>query len=299
MGFLERAIRRGVSDAVGKAIGGAVQKAVEPTATDLANKAANAIDQAAGNAEQTVRQTSGLEGALGNLQRSMEGYATEAAKNIKICPKCGEGATADKNFCPGCGAKLPEKTVAEGAVCPSCGKQNTVGTKFCCDCGTKLPAAVQEEQRKAEGDTAVMREWDEKLPGFPKWNLGGCEFNIEPIDGGYMMFAVRFPGDPNAAYVAMTEYRKVLLQNGFRQAGQYPSIDHLYKKENGVCYHVDTEHCFGGDPDCATFGFDNYEPTGGFDYVKPEPKKKTSIFDLFKVTSKNPLNSCKTTPNMI
>ncbi len=282
MGFLERAIRNGMRKGIGDAIGNAVQKAVEPAATELANKAAGAIDQAAGNAEQTVRQTSGLEGALGNLQRSMEGYATEAAKNIKICPSCGEGATADKKFCPKCGAKLPEQTVAEGAVCPNCGKQNTVGTKFCCDCGTKLPAAVQEEQRKAEGDAAVMREWDKKLPGFPKWNLGGCEFNIEPIDGGYMIFAVRFPGDPNAAYAAMKQYREVLMQNGFKQAGQYPSIDHLYKKENGVCYHVDTEHCFGGDPDCATFGFDNYEPTGGFDYVKPEPKKKTSIFDLFK-----------------
>ncbi len=280
MRFLERAIRRGVSDAVSKAVGNAVQKAVEPKATELANKAANQLDQAAGAAQQTARQGGSLEGALGNLQRSVEGYATEAAKNIKVCPSCGEGATADKKFCPKCGAKLPEQTVAEGAVCPSCGKQNTVGTKFCCDCGTKLPAAVQEEQLQAEKDAAVMREWDEKLSGFPKWSLGGSEFNIEPIDGGYMMFAVRFPGDPNAAYRAVQKYREVLQQNGFRQAGQYPSIEHLYKKENGVCYHVDTEHCFGGDSDCATFGFDHYEPTGGFDYVKPG--KKTGFFDLFK-----------------
>ncbi len=281
MGFLERAIRRGVSDAVSKAVGNAVQKAVEPKATELANKAAGAIDQAAGNAEQTIRQTSGLEGALSNLQRSMEGYATEAAKNIKICPSCGEGATADKKFCPKCGTKLPEQTVAESAVCPSCGRQNTVGTKFCSDCGNKLPAAVQEEQLQSDRNAAVMAEWDEKLSEYPKWNLGGSEYNIELIDGGYMIFAVRFLGDPNAAYAAMKQYREVLLQNGFHQAGQYPSIEHLYKKVNGVCFHVDTEHCFGGDPDCATFGFDNYEPTGGYDYVKPE-SKKTSIFDFFK-----------------
>ena len=60
MGFLERAIRRGVSDAVGKAIG----KAIEPTVTDLTNKAANAIDQAAQNTEQQVARSSGLEGAM-------------------------------------------------------------------------------------------------------------------------------------------------------------------------------------------------------------------------------------------
>jgi len=34
MGFLERAIRRGISDAVGKAM----VKAIEPTVTDLTNK---------------------------------------------------------------------------------------------------------------------------------------------------------------------------------------------------------------------------------------------------------------------
>ncbi len=37
MGFLERAIRRGISDVVGKAIGNAVRQAVEPTATNLIN----------------------------------------------------------------------------------------------------------------------------------------------------------------------------------------------------------------------------------------------------------------------
>ncbi len=278
MGFLERAIRKGVGEAVSKA----VQKAVEPTATELANKAADAIDQAVGNTEQTVKKTGGLDDAMANLQRSVEGYATEAAKNIKICPSCGEGSAADKKFCTKCGAKLPEQTVAQSMICVNCGKQNTVGTKFCCDCGAKLPATVQEEQKRMERDAEIMTEWDEKLCQYPKWCLGGTDLNIELIDGGYIMFAVRFPGDPNAAYAAMKQYREILMRNGFKQAGQYPSIEHLYKKVNGVCYHVDTEHCFGGDSDCATFGFDNYEPTGGFDYVKPEQKKKTSIFDLFK-----------------
>lgn len=83
MGFLERAIRRGVSDAVGKAIG----KAIEPTVTDLTNKAANTIDQAAQNTEQQVARSSGLEGAMANLERSVQGYATEAAKNMKVWPE--------------------------------------------------------------------------------------------------------------------------------------------------------------------------------------------------------------------
>ena len=100
--------------------------------------------------------------------------------------------------------------------------------------------------------------------------------------GTHYIFGADFNGNATAAGRAVSEYRQVLLQNGFRQAGEYPCIEHLYKMENGVCYHADTEHCFEGDPDCPSIGFDKSEPRGGFDYVKPEPKKKTSFLDLFK-----------------
>ena len=72
MSFLERAIRRGISDAVGKAM----VKAIEPTVTDWTNKAANTIDQSVQNTEQQVARSSGLEGAMANLERSVQGYAT-------------------------------------------------------------------------------------------------------------------------------------------------------------------------------------------------------------------------------
>ena len=278
MGFLERAIRRGVSDAVGNAIG----KAIEPTVTDLTNKAANAIDQAAQNTEQQAARSSGLEGAMANLERSVQGYATEAAKNMKVCPNCNKPTTADKKFCPECGTQLPEQTVAQGAVCPSCGKQNAIGTKFCQDCGTKLPAAIAEEQAQADRNAAVMAQWDAKLPQYPKWTCGGSEFDIEEYDPGCFEFRANFNGNHQAARRAVDEYRQILLQNGFRQAGEYPCIEHLYKKENGVCYHVDTGMCFEASPDSPSIAFNIQEPRGGFDYVKPEPKKKTSFLDLFK-----------------
>ena len=278
MGFLERAIRRGVSDAVGKAM----VKAIEPTVTDLTNKAANAIDQAAQNTEQQAARSSGLEGAMANLERSVQGYATEAAKNMKVCPNCNKPTTADKKFCPECGTQLPEQTVAQGAVCPNCGKQNAIGTKFCQDCGTKLPAAIAEEQAQADRNAAVMAEWDQYLSHYPKWSCGGSEFNIEEYDPGCFEFRANFNGNHQAACRAVDEYRQILLQNGFRQAGEYPCIEHLYKMENGVCYHVDTGMCFEASPDSPSIAFNIQEPRGGFDYVKPEPKKKTSFLDLFK-----------------
>ena len=81
----------------------------------------------------------GLAGAFMNLQNAMIGVANQAAKNMKVCSECGEPTSADKVFCPSCGAKLPEQTAADSAICPNCGMQNDVGTKFCGGCGTKLP----------------------------------------------------------------------------------------------------------------------------------------------------------------
>ncbi len=282
MGFLERAIRRGVSEGIGKAVGQAITKAVEPTATELANKAAQHFDNAAQqNSRPKAQIASGLEGAFANLERAAQGYATEMSKNIKICPNCNQPSDKEKTFCPSCGTKLPETTVSEGAVCTECNKQNPVGAKFCDACGAKLPAAIAEEQAQADRNAAVIAEWDTKLPQYPKWNCGGKNYCIEDMDG-YIRFSADFEGNRFAAEQAVAQYRKALVQNGFIQAGQYPNIAHLYKRVNGVCYHADTEHCFEGDPDCPNIYFNIDEPTGGYDYVKPEPKKQVGLKDLFK-----------------
>ena len=283
-GLLERAIRRGVSNAVGNAVGKAVQQAVEPKATEFANKAAGQIDAATQHAaqqgEKTVRQASGLEDALSNLQRSVESYATEAAKNMKVCPNCQKTTSADKKFCPDCGARLPEGSVAQGAVCTSCGKQNVIGTKFCQDCGTKLPVAVQEEQMHADDHASVMSKWDKQLPQYPKWNCGGSHFEIEVYDG-FTTFSVNFDGNTFRAKQAVEQYRQLLLEGGFREAGENPTIEHLYKMIDGVCYHADTEHCFEGDNDTATIYFNTGEPQGGF-YYKPD-KKSFGLKGLFGI----------------
>lgn len=285
MGMFDRmirdGIRRGISNAVGNAVGSAVQKAVEPKAAELVNKAAGQLDSASNSGtRQDINTSGGLEGAMANLERAAQGYATEAAKNMKICPSCQKPTTADKRFCPECGTALPEQTVAQSAVCINCGKQNSIGIKFCQDCGTKLPAAIQEEQAAADRNAAVMAAWDEKLSHYPKWNCGGTDYAFDDYDT-YMTFSARFKDNDYVARQSVEQYRQILLHSGFRQAGQYPSMEHLYKKVEGICYHVDTEHCFEGDSDCPTIGFDNSEPYGGFDYVKSEPKKKASFMDLF------------------
>lgn len=280
--LIRRGVRQGVSRGISDAIGKAVSRAVEPKATELANKAAAQLDQAGQTASrQAAQPASGLEGAFANLQRAAEGYATQMTKNMKVCPECGQPAGADQKFCPSCGAKLPEQTLGQGALCPQCGRQNTVGMKFCAECGTKLPAAIAEEEAAARQDEEELRRWPELLGRFPQWACGGSRYCIEEYEG-WVSFRAEFPTH-TLACAAVDRYAGILRENGFAPAGQYPSDSHLYKKEEGVCCHVDLEHCFESDAACPSLAFSHDEPAGGFDYVKPAPQKAPDLEDLKKV----------------
>lgn len=173
MGFLKRAISNGISEGISKginkAVGDAVNKAVAPAADKWAGRVAQSIDEsaaamdevsrAAEQAPTTVGEGAGfasLTASLARMQQDAESYANELSKNLKECPECGEMASADKLFCPQCGAKLPEKTVGELHICEKCGMENTVGTRFCQSCGEVLPVyraeyeAEQAEKRAME-----------------------------------------------------------------------------------------------------------------------------------------------------
>ena len=132
----------------------------------------------------------------------------------------------------------------------------------------------------ADAHASVMSKWDKQLPQYPKWNCGGSHFEIEVYDG-FTTFSVNFDGNTFRAKQAVEQYRQLLLEGGFREAGENPTIEHLYKMIDGVCYHADTEHCFEGDNDTATIYFNTGEPQGGF-YYKPD-KKSFGLKGLFGI----------------
>ncbi len=124
-----------------------------------------------------------------------------------------------------------------------------------------------------------MARWDTLLPQYPKWSFGGREISLTD-EGEYVYAAISFPRGYDAAQ-EVRQYRQLLEQSGFRQAGQHPDPCHLYKRADGAVYHVDTEHCFDGGSDNVCLYFNIEEPTGGFDYVKSEPAAKLGAKDIF------------------
>ena len=210
----------------------------------------------------------------------LESMAKDMMKDMRVCLECDEPVKGDQRFCPKCGAELPTMTVMDMALCPKCGKQNDPGADFCGECGTKLPNKEMKEELQRRKDDKVLESWSEKLPQYPVWSCGGTDLELSELEEGRFFFGAWFEKDPEGAKESVRRYREILKGYGFREAGEYPSENHLYKMVDGVCCHADTEHCFEGGADSPSVYFlIGDEPRGGFDYVKPEPRKKSG--DLF------------------
>lgn len=306
MGLLDRAIRNGIGKAVGGAVENAVTRVVAPKVNQTVDQAAQSFNRSAdaylqqnsarpqqdgtypqqngayqpqtGAAQQqtgaeTARAAATLGGIFGSYVGAAQSFANEAAKNLKICPACGEGAAADQKFCPSCGAALPAQTVAQGALCSACGTQNSIGTRFCTGCGAKLPAAVAEEQAARERDAAVMAQWDALLWPYPKWSMGGSNYCIEEggrddDDNPYYYFRAAHT-EPRAFYA----YLDLLKSSGFARPPRYSSDETLYKIVDGVSYCMNSTDAFSCGEGQMQLAF----------YIRafrePEPKREDSFRD--------------------
>ncbi len=271
-GLRDKAVEESVSnaaDTVGKGASDVMDDL--KSAVDNLNASIKEADEAAKDVtpEQWEQATSYL-----------EGMAKDALKGMRVCLECDEPVKGDQKFCPKCGAELPSETVMEMAFCKKCNKQNDVGTDFCAGCGAKLPYKEAKDALQHKKDDKVIEGWRDKLPQFPAWSCGGTDLELSKLDEKRYFFGAWFENDPEGAKDAVSRYREALKENGFRTAGEYPSDDHLYKMVDGICCHADTEHCFEGGADSpGVYFIIDDEPRGGFDYVKPEPKKKSG--DLF------------------
>lgn len=217
----------------GTAMKGAVAGMNEAAAN--LNEATAAMNGAAANPQMksSLGGFVGLESAFSGLAARAEAYATQVSASIKVCPSCGEASPADKTFCPHCGAKLPETTLAHDYTCTKCGAVNTPGTKFCTKCGALLPGAEAEVKAQQTKDEAVLAKVKATLPMYPEWAAGGKEFSFEEngTQNGYPVYCLRFTG----GWQQLNAYISQLRQADFYQTG-----DGYWKTIDGVCRAFDT-----------------------------------------------------------
>lgn len=255
-------VKKGISNAVGKA----VENVVKPSLDKVAEKSAEHINATADSIEQSTKEirksmdeagtalneaaeasaaasgsgVSGLEAALGGLKSRMESYATELSKNIKVCPECGEACSVNQEFCPSCGAKLPEQSAAADFTCPKCGHVNLPGSKHCGKCGEVLPGAAAEVSKQQASDAAVLAQWAEKLAQYPVWS-GGREYSLkeEGTKDGHPIYYFYATGSERL----VEAYTEKLLEAGFEH-GSNPCQPLYYKIIGGSCYVCDLTDAF-------------------------------------------------------
>ena len=116
----------------------------------------------------------------------------------------------------------------------------------------RLSQAVEKYAETMEKAAGGLKEWNEKLPGFPVWCFGGKDFSIDEnytSDEGTTYYIFSAVG---ATYEDMEAYVKVLKANGFVQ--RYDGSDSVLYKDLGGEYLVFSSVEAFNDLDVMTVG---------------------------------------------
>ena len=100
----------------------------------------------------------------------------------------------------------------------------------------RLSKSAEAYAKAVENRNEGLRDWNEKLPGFPVWCFGGREFSIEEnytSDEGTTYYDFNAVG---ATYEDMCAYISVLKADGFVQ--KYKDSDSVLYKDLGGEYLV-------------------------------------------------------------
>ena len=210
MGFLDKAIFKGIGQAVEIAVTDKVLDAVAPQAK-----------------ENIAKNTQILNDAAAQLQKTAETYGAEASKNVRICSYCGTGAPARMKFCSECGKPLPEQTLYEQIMsaqsrCSGCQAAVPEGAKFCPECGTAVPPRAA---------LAEPCEWPELSRPFPLWRCGGAVSQEEADGGLHVRVSPASPDD-------FAMYREEMLAEGFRSRLSAAGGEYLWRVEGDCKYEL-------------------------------------------------------------
>ena len=122
-----------------------------------------------------------------------------------------------------------------------------------------------EAEAKQAAEAAIFEKWEENFPYYPKWDVGGTDFELEELEpmNGYPSWRFCLKGRP----FLVEQYAAKLRADGFKAKASDPddlNADTYYKLVDGVCYAWNrTDACNDG---WINVGF--YVDK----YVEPKPK---------------------------
>lgn len=231
MGLLKNILSDVVRDSIGKAMGQAVEKAVTPAAERLAQKQAAAIDKLADKTEQAVAESTAA------VDKAAE-EASESAQKQELTPEQQEQAKQAADALKGFSMMF------SGAVAQA------------------KREAEAEEAAKKEAEMAIFENWQENLPAYPVWDVGGSDFELEELTpmNGHPSWRFCLKGRP----FLIEQYMNKLRAAGFTAMHCSDPLDlnadTYYKMIDGVCHAFNRTDACGDGWINVSFYVDNYVP---------------------------------------
>lgn len=255
MGLFKDILSGAVSDSIGKVVGQAVEKAVTPAAERLAQKQAEAIDKLADKTEKLANET-------GKAVEESTAAISKAAEDAQNAPK--------------------------QELTPEQQEQARQASQALKGFGMMFSGAIEQAKKEAEAEAAakkaaeaaIFENWQENLPAYPVWDVGGSEFELEELTpmNGHPSWRLGLKGRP---------YLIELYMNKLREAGFVAmhcsnphdlNADTYYKMIDGVCHAFNrTDACNDGYINVGYY-VDNYVPK-----PKAEPRPAQDLGDLKNV----------------
>lgn len=251
MGLFKNILSDAINEGIGKAVGKAVEKAVTPAAEQLAKKQAEVIDNASKKLEEHIEKA---QTEVASAVDAVSEAAADATEAVKAAAEEGE-ATVKRELTP------EEKEQAAQATQALKG----LGMIFSGAIAQAKKEAEEEEAAKKAAEAAIFEEWETNLGAYPKWDVGGSEFELEELtpQNGHPAFRLGLTGRP----FLVEMYAQKLRADGFVAKGSNPddlNADTYYKIIDGVCHAFNrSDACCDGGIN-VTFYVDNYTP--------PKPK---------------------------
>ena len=237
MGIFKNIIGGAVSQGIGNALGKAVEKAVAPAAERFAQKQAQAIDDATRRTDEAMQQTAA---AMDKAQKDLDAAAAGEPVAAKPAEGAPEGSAPETR-------PLTEEERKQAAEASAALKG--FGMMFSGAIAQAKKEAEEEEAKKKAAEAAIFENWEQNLPAFPKWDVGGSNFELEedtPMNG-YPVFRLTLLGRP----FLMEAYAQKIRSAGFIARGcsnpQDLNADTYYKIIDGVCWNWNrSDACWEG-----------------------------------------------------
>lgn len=257
MGLFKNILSDAIGQSIGKAVGQAVEKAVAPAAEKMAQKQAEMLDNASKKLEEKIEKA---ETEVASTIDAVSEAASDATAAVKAAAEEGEAA-AQRPMTP------EEKEQAAQAAQALKG----LGMIFSGAIAQAKKEQEEEEAAKKAAEAAIFEDWETNLGAYPKWDVGGSNFELEELTpmNGHPVFRLGLDGRP----FLVEMYAAKLREAGFVAKGSNPgdlNADTYYKIIDGVCHAFNrTDACMDGGIS-VTFYVDNYTPP------KPKPADQTA-----------------------